>query len=256
MLTLTDSRLCEARVDTGALRDNARVLRGAAGAQSLLVDVSADGHGHGAIETVMAALEGGAQWLSVSTVADAVALRESGIRVPILTSFAMHCRAEVPDVFLRGDPAVPELFAAGVSLYGVGPELSRLRLRPAMRVSATVLTTKTIQPGDGVSYGYTFRAEKVTNLAMIAIGYADGLDRRAGNTASVMLGGRPRRIVGRVAMNAAVLDLGADESAPGEEAVVFGGSGEPSADSWAQSLDITADEVVTVFGQRLTRSYR
>jgi alanine racemase len=125
-----------------------------------------------------------------------------------------------------------------------------------MRVSATVMGVKTIERGDGVSYGYTFRATERTNLAMVAMGYADGLDRRAGNVASMVLGGRPRRIAGRVAMNAAVLNLGEDTVSLGDEAVLFGFGDEPPASDWAEPLGITDSEVVTVFGRLLARSYR
>lgn len=256
VLTLTDPRMCEARIDTAVLRHNASALLAEAGAMPLLADVSADGHGHGALETSFAAIEGGAQWLGVSDAADAIALREAGIDAPILVSFAVGGSTHLPNVYLRSDSSVPALFDAGVRLYGIGPDAARLGLEAAMRVTAVVLTTKTIHAGEGVSYGYTYRAERDTNLAMIAIGYADGLDRRAGNAATVLLGGQDRRIVGRVAMNAAVLELGEDTTAVGEEAVLLGASGEPSADAWAQALGITADEAVTVFGRRLARSHR
>lgn len=255
MLTLTDSRLCEATIDRAALRDNARTLAAFADDRPLLADVSADGHGHGAVEASLAALAGGAQWLRVTSAADALVLRKAGIRAPIVAALETKV-ARGTGVFLAGDPAVPLLQDPGVALYGLGEEARRLRLASAMRVSAVVLTTKTIERGDGVSYGYTYRAEKTTGLAMVAIGYADGLDRRAGNTSSILLAGKQRRIVGRVAMNAAVVELRDDRVAVGDTAIVLGGDGEASAARWADTLGVTEDEVVTVFGRHLSRRYR
>jgi alanine racemase len=126
-----------------------------------------------------------------------------------------------------------------------------------MRVSALVVGTKTIDAGDGVSYGHTYRAVARTNLALIGIGYADGLDRAASNVATLQLGGVQRRIAGRVAMNALVVDLGADTARIGEEAVVFGdpSRGEPSVVSWAASLGTSAAEVATAFGSHLPRIF-
>jgi alanine racemase len=257
----TEPKPCEARIDTAAIRENARALVRAGASVPLLADVSADGYGHGAVQSARAALEGGAVWLGVSSVADAVALRAAGIRAPVLASFSVAGggleAAHELGVVLRGSFDNPgSLYEPGPALYGLGSEHARLGLLPAMRVSATVMGIKTIERGEGVSYGYTFRATERTNLAMIAMGYADGLDRRAGNVASVTLGGGLRRIVGRVAMNAAVLDLGRDTVQLGDEAVLFGIGDEPPADSWAELLGITDVEVVTVFGRMLARSYR
>jgi alanine racemase len=260
VLALTDLRLCVAAIDTDAIRANARLLATAAQGLPFVADVASDGHGHGAVETALAALEGGASWLAVSSVKDAEPLRAAGIRVPILASFNLggdDVAIGSLDVTIRDSAnRLPRLFEPGTALYGIGAEAPERGLVAAMRVSAPVLITKSIQRGDGVSYGYTFRAERKTNLAMVAIGYADGLDRRAGNVASMSLAHKPRRIVGRVAMNAAVLDIGDDEVVLGETAVLFGPAGEPSAHSWADAVGATEDEVVTVFGRSLPRSYR
>jgi alanine racemase len=226
----------------------------------MLADVSADGHGHGVVEAGSAALHGGAAWLAVSSVAEAIPLREAGIRAPVLASFFSAGGAQQAsdlDVSVRGSHGKDaRYFEPAGALYGLGADACEHGLIAAMRVSARVLITKQIEEGEGVSYGYTFRAKARTNLAMIAIGYADGLDRDAGNSASVFLRGAQRQIIGRVAMNAAVLDLGDDTSMPGDEAVLFGGAGEPSVGSWAFALGVSEDEVVTVFGRSLPRRYR
>ncbi len=255
MLTLSDSRMCAAAVDTAAIRTNARTLVQASGGLPLLADVRADGHGHGVLQAATAALEGGASWLSVSRASDAEELRAAGINSPILVS--LHGGGLAPGMEESGKaPEVPRFYEPGIALYGLGRLAGEHGLVPAMRVSARVLITKKIEPGDGVSYGYTYRAQAPSWLAMVAIGYADGLDRAAGNVGSMLLAGRQRRIVGRVAMNAAVLETGDERVVTGDEAVLFGGVGEPSVDSWARSLGVSEDEVVTVFGRSLPRSHR
>lgn len=226
----------------------------------MVADVAADGHGHGIVQAAAAALRGGASWLAVSRIADAILLREAGIRAPILASLALASDTQEAvslGVTVRGfSEGTPRLFEPGVALYGLGADAVKAGMSPTMRVSTRVLITKHIEPGDGVSYGYTFRASTKEKLAMVAIGYADGLDRAAGNVASMLLAGKQRQIVGRVAMNAAVLNLGDDDTAPGDEAVLFGGAGEPTVQSWATAIGVSEDEAVTVFGRVLPRSYR
>jgi alanine racemase len=242
------SMLAEAHIDVAAIRDNARLLVVRAGGRELLADVSCDGFGHGAVPAAIAALEGGATWLGVDSLTDADSLRRAGIRAPILalrqleTSGVDEVGAEVGEH--------PELVPSGIGLYGLGDDS---RLRAAMRVSALVVGTKTIAAGEGVSYGYIFRASRRTNLALLSIGYADGIDRVASNVGAIVLGGRERRIAGRVAMNALVLDLGDDTVSVGDEAVVFGG--ERRAQRWAASIGRRADEVAIGFGQNLLRSW-
>jgi len=176
--------------------------------------------------------------------------RDGSVTVDVTADAYGHGAAEV----IRAAGAAASRDAAGAALYGLTDDPS---LRPAMRVSAVVVATKTIDAGEGVSYGLTYRATARTNLALVGIGYADGLDRSAGNTATLQLGGVPRRIVGRVAMNALVLELNEATAAVGDEAVVFGdpASGEPQVSEWAASIGRSPAEVTSVFGRHLPRSY-
>ncbi len=186
---------------------------------------------------------------------------EDGALVPDLRVDAFgHGRRQVLDAAIAGGATVPR--EGSLSSPGCGPALYGITdddgLVPAMRVSSVVVAIKTVEAGDGVSYGYTYRAARRTNLALISIGYADGLSRSASNRGTLLLRGVARRIAGRVAMNALVLDLGDEQAAVGDEAIVFGDDarGEPTARAWAQSIGSTASEVVTVFGTHLPRVYR
>jgi alanine racemase len=246
-MTLTDARIPavpvrSARIDVAAITANARILVARRGSGRVLADLAADGYGHGAAETAKAAIAGGIDRFSVSRVEDAMALDGLPTAEVIVTSGS------------RAPGSAVESGVAGPELYGLTDDPD---LRPAMRVSALVVGVKTIEAGDGVSYGHTFRAVSRTNLALVGIGYADGLDRSASNVASLQVGGIQRRVAGRVAMNVLVVDLGSDTASIGDEAVVFGdpSRGEPGVLSWAASLETSAAEVATAFGSHLPRVF-
>jgi alanine racemase len=224
--------LCEARIDAAAIRANAAVLRSRRTVGRLVADVTGDGYGHGLELAAAAVIAGGADVLGIRRVGD-------------ITRAAQFGAVENLEYLYHGDEIV-----IGAELYGLTPDPE---LVPAMRVSARVLGLKTIEAGEGVSYGYTYRSTARTNLALIGIGYTDGLDRSASNTGSVLLGGELRRIAGRVAMNVLMVDLGDDTVALDDEAVIFGdpANGEPSATDWAAVLGKTAAEVASSFGARL-----
>ena len=97
-------------------------------------------------------------------------------------------------------------------------------LRPAMTLKCAVAMVKPVKAGDGVSYGHTWIAERDTNLALLPIGYADGLYRPLGGRIDVLIDGRLRRSVGRVCMDQFVVDLGpgTPDAAEGDEAILFG----------------------------------
>ena len=225
-------------VDLGAIRHNTGVLlrRG-----PVLADVTADGYGHGAAEVAKAAVQAGATALGLSHGRDRESLRDSEVDLYVHPGLSQVARSG-------------EFIVAGLALYGLTDDPG---LRPAMRVSAVVVATKTIDAGEGVSYGLTYRATARTNLALVGIGYADGLDRAAGNVASLLLNGVQRRIVGRVAMNALVLELNDGTAVVGDEAVVFGdpAAGEPHVRDWAAEIGRPPAEVTSVFGRHLPRSY-
>ncbi|MFI8262784.1 MULTISPECIES: alanine racemase [unclassified Streptomyces] len=155
-----------------------------------------------------------------------------------------------------------DLVRCGLAVYGVSPapELgtaAELGLRPAMTLKASVALVKTVPAGHGVSYGHHYVTEAETNLALIPAGYADGIPRHASDSGPVSVGGRIRRVAGRVAMDQFVVDLGADLVRAGDEAVLFGTGehGEPTAEDWAQAAHTIGYEIVTRIGARVPRVY-
>lgn len=152
-----------------------------------------------------------------------------------------------------------DLVRPGISVYGLSPVAGHgFGLRPAMTAQARVMHTKRVPAGHGVSYGHTYQTSGPTTLAVVPLGYGDGVPRAASNSGPVWLAGRRRTIAGRVCMDQIVLDCGDDPVVPGDVAILFGSgeTGVPTADDWADVVGTINYEIVTRFGgARVTRVY-
>ncbi|MFL6122290.1 alanine racemase [Actinophytocola sp.] len=152
-----------------------------------------------------------------------------------------------------------DLVRVGIAMYGLNPLPYQENLRPAMTFRSSVALTKRVPRGESVSYGHTWTATQDTNLALVPVGYADGVSRALSNRMDVWLGGRRRPIAGRVCMDQIVVDCGDDTVDEGDEVVLFGDGtrGEPTATEWADTLGTIDYEVVTgMYRPRVVRSYR
>lgn len=156
-----------------------------------------------------------------------------------------------------------DLVRTGIAMYGVSPapEIGApgdFGLRPVMTLAASVALAKRVPAGHGVSYGHHYVTERETNLALVPLGYADGIPRHASGRGPVLVGGRVRTVAGRVAMDQFVVDLEGDTVEEGADAILFGPGdrGEPSAEDWARAADTIAYEIVTRIGARVPRVYR
>lgn len=153
-----------------------------------------------------------------------------------------------------------DLVRTGIAVYGLSPspELGTpadLGLRPVMTLSASVALVKEVPPGHGISYGHHYTTSAETTLALVPVGYADGVPRHASGRGPVLIDGTVRTIAGRVAMDQFVVDLGGDTPEPGARAVLFGpgDQGEPGAEDWAAAADTIVYEIVTRIGGRVPR---
>ncbi len=365
----------EARVDLAAITANTRRLDELAGAAGVMAVVKADGYGHGLLPSTRAVLAGGAAWLGVAFLEEALAIRAAGIDAPLLawlfspqedlapavaagvdlgvydlaelaavraaavtTGRTARVHLKVDTGLSRGGArpeAWPELCAAaartegvevvgvwshfafadggadhpvnhaqagvfaealvvaarqgvhpqvrhlansaatltapathydlvrpGLSLYGLSPVPGLGRpadygLRPAMTFASTVALTKRVPPGAGVSYLHRYTTDRETMLALVPLGYADGVPRAGTSRLPVQLGGRRRTVAGTVCMDQFVLDVGDDEVGAGDEVLLFGpgDDGEPTAQEWADVLGTIDYEVVTRIGARVPRTY-
>ena len=165
-----------------------------------------------------------------------------------------------PSTMTRPDLAF-DMVRPGIAVYGLSPipERGDMGLRPAMTLRCTVAAVKSVRVGEGVSYGHTWTADRDTTVALLPIGYADGVYRTLSGRLEVMINGRLRRNVGRICMDQFVVDLGpgVPDVAEGDEAILFGPgtAGEPTAQHWADQLGTIHYEVVTSPRGRVQRSY-
>lgn len=164
-----------------------------------------------------------------------------------------------------GTLAVPEsrftMVRLGIGIYGLSPldgvNSADLGLTPAMTLSAPVVSVKRVPGGHGVSYGFDHRTDGESSLALVPLGYADGIPRAASSRGPVSIQGTTYRVAGRVAMDQFVVDLGDAPVRVGDTAVLFGdpSTGVPSADDWAEAAGTINYEIVTRIGDRVQREY-
>ena len=153
-----------------------------------------------------------------------------------------------------------DLVRCGIATYGLDPAPGFTRdlgLVPAMTVRASLVMSKPVAAGEGVSYGHTWVVDRDTTVGLVPAGYAEGVPRAAGNLVSVWVEDRLRAIRGRVCMDQFMIDLDGELPPPGTDVVLFGpGSrGEPTAQDWADALGTINYEIVTRVGGRLSRRY-
>ncbi|TFC60451.1 alanine racemase [Cryobacterium sp. TMT2-15-1] len=163
---------------------------------------------------------------------------------------------------LRVPAARFSMVRVGIGIYGLSPFADQtsqdLGLIPAMTLRGRVAAVRRVAAGAGVSYDYLWRAPVDGYLALVPLGYADGVPRQASGTAWVDISGRSHPLVGRIAMDQFVVSVGQERVTVGDEIVLFGNpeTGVPSATDWADAAGTINYEIVTRIGRRVTRSYR
>lgn len=195
---------------------------------------------------------------------DAQAQRFSELRATALRHgvvFEVAHLSNSPAILARPDLGF-DMVRPGIAVYGFNPlpGPDRTGLIPAMTLKAPVALVKSVRAGQGVSYGHTWIAERDTVVALLPLGYADGVFRALSGRIEVLINGRRYRNVGRICMDQLVVDLGparADVN-EGDEAILFGPgtTGEMTATDWAEVLGTIDYEVVTSPRGRVVRSHR
>ena len=357
-------------VNLNAISNNIKSIKSKVQAEILAV-VKADAYGHGLVPVAKCAIDAGATWLGVALLEEAISLRESGIKAPIVSwltppsadfkkaieldidlaipslkhlelivaagkalgknprvhievdtgmsrggllgewpefliavagadidvvGFWSHfARADEPgeianqNQLIEFEGKLEELIAIGITpkyvhlansaailtnssshknivrlgiaMYGLSPDVKTmgssqdLDLEPAMTLKAEIHLVKRVPAGSPVGYGGTQITSRDTKLAVIAIGYADGIPRNASSAVGVFAAGRKAAIIGRVSMDQFVVDLGADSNAvAGGVVEVFGPLGY-SIDDWAEASGTINYEIVTRIASRVPRIY-
>ncbi|CAN5386357.1 hypothetical protein BH11ACT3_BH11ACT3_11190 [soil metagenome] len=220
-----------ARIDLDAFASN---LAGASLSSpgATFLDARADAYGHGLALVAPVAVDAGVASILVSDDRDAAVARR-----------------------FFADVHVSRLDQPGASTAAYGLDEPGTSARPVMTLTAEVLAVKYVEAGAGVSYGYTYRTATASTLALVGLGYADGLPRLASNRARVLLGGRPLPLVGRVAMDQFVVDCGDVAPELGGEVVLFGdpATGAPSAHEWATETERSPLALTSGLGARIRR---
>lgn len=151
-----------------------------------------------------------------------------------------------------------DLVRVGIALYGSEPLPDRTAgLRPAMTLRSRIILTKQVPAGTGISYGHDYTAATGTTLALVPIGYADGIPRATAGQAEVWIGGRRCPVAGRVTMDQIVVDVGDLPVRTGDEVLLFGCGdlGEPTVADWARWAGTNPHEIFTGIGARVARRY-
>lgn len=153
-----------------------------------------------------------------------------------------------------------DMVRVGLAMYGCSPrgnEPAPVRLRQVLSLRARVAQVKEVPPGTVVGYGGTWTASRATRLALLPVGYADGMPRSLSNRGEVLVRGVRCPIVGRVSMDQTIVDVGSIAVEPGEEVLLLGAYGDKpmSVERWADLDGSVNYEILCGLGQRLPKVY-
>jgi alanine racemase len=159
----------------------------------------------------------------------------------------------------------------GLALYGIVPRFdpaygagqepatltaARAALKPVLAWKSAIVGLRSIPAGASVGYNGTFVASEPMRVALVAVGYADGLDRKLGNHFGLLVRGRRAPLIGRVSMDQVVIDITEiAEAAVGDEVVLIGSQGAETITAFDHA-DLTGTipwEVFTRLGGRVAR---
>ena len=152
-----------------------------------------------------------------------------------------------------------DMVRVGLALYGLYPAAhlkSVLTLKPVLQVKARITQLKTIQAGTGVSYGHRFVADREMAIAVVGIGYADGIPRNLSNQMSAIVQGQIVPQIGAITMDQLMLDVSqVPNLQEGDVVTLLGQDGKASisAEDWAETLGTISWEILCSFKHRLPR---
>jgi alanine racemase len=155
---------------------------------------------------------------------------------------------------LGGPELTGDLGRPGIGLYGGNPYLGAPSpVRPVVTLEGQIIQLRQVAAGESIGYGATYTARTPMQVAVVGLGYGDGLPRLLSNRGEAALGGRRCPIVGRVSMDLTVIDVTAAEASVEDRVEFFGPTvlvDEVAA--WAETI---AYEILTGLGRRPVREF-
>lgn len=150
----------------------------------------------------------------------------------------------------------------GIALYGLFSTLEerqhkeKTKLRPVLSLKTRLESIRILEPGESAGYGMAYTAEVQRKIAVLSIGYADGIPREIAGKAYVLCGGKRAPVIGRICMDQLLVDVShIAEASPGDEVILIGDAGEEQipAEAYAQWTNSITNEIVSRLGARLER---
>ncbi|MEI0526127.1 alanine racemase [Brachyspira murdochii] len=150
-----------------------------------------------------------------------------------------------------------DMVRAGIILYGYTyDEAYDLGIKPILNLKSKVVLIRKIKKGESISYGMTWRADRDTNIAVVPIGYADGVSRKLSNNWEVKINGKYYPLRGRVCMDSIIIEIGNDDIKTEDDVLIFGNDKRLNANTLAKRIDSISHEVLVNIGDRVTRVYK
>jgi len=147
----------------------------------------------------------------------------------------------------------------GLVIYGLYPKKGLgINLKPVLSLKTRVVFIKQVPAGYGISYGHAYITSRPARIITLPIGYGDGYPRNLSNLASVLIGGRRRRVSGRICMDQIMVDVGSQKPKIGDEVVLIGKQGKQkiTVEELARLSGTIPYEIVCSLGSRIPRIYK
>jgi len=179
--------------------------------------------------------------------------------MPVLRLEGLCCHAANTACIFRYPQVHYDAVRGGIALYGYSPVPGVEGLMPAMRWITRAVHVKTIAPGERVSYGGTFTAQRETRVMTVPVGYADGYRRALSGKGCMLVRGQRAPIIGRVCMDQTMIDVtDIPQAQVGDEVVLLGAQGNEciDAEEMAAWLGTISYEVLCAPSPRVPRVYK
>ena len=176
---------------------------------------------------------------------------------PVVPGLIAHAAAS--SLTLRCPKAVMDAVRIGAAMYGIDPigvPDAAHPIQPAMKLTAPIVAVRDVRPGDGVGYSHTFVARRTGRVAILPVGYFDGVPRASSNKAKVMIGGVACPTIGIVSMDLLIVDVSRCPAARvGEIATIIDDDAfsPAAASAWARASSTCTYEIAARIGPRARR---